>query len=124
MQILLTLAFLFVSTSTHAQFSQQERDRAALQKLFKALHDVSKMELKCEKDDDCLVYSAGSKACGGPTDYVVTSTFNQYLPYVEYLSKQTKEKEHEFNVKYQIMSDCSLRMAPVPVCEAKVCNAQ
>lgn len=124
MKIILSLAFLFLSVSTHAQFSQQERDRAALQKLFKAMHDVAKMELKCEKDDDCLVYSAGSKACGGPTDYVVTSTFNQYLPYVEYLSKQTNEKEHEFNVKYQIMSDCSLRLAPVPVCEAKICNAQ
>lgn len=124
MKFLVSLIILCSANMTHAQFSQEQRDRIQLQKLFQSLYDIAKHELKCEADDDCVVYPAGSRACGGPSDYVLTSVNNEYLPYVEYLSKQTKEKEHEFNKKYGIMSTCELRVQPSALCEAKLCITQ
>jgi hypothetical protein len=123
MKLLISLLILLSANSTYAQFSQEQRDRIALQKLSAKLHEMAEANLSCEADSDCLLYPAGSKACGGPTQYIIASTKNEYLPYVEYLAKLLTEKEHQFNARYHVISDCSLRMPPVPVCEAKICKA-
>ena len=61
----------------------------------------------CNEDTDCDYLAYGSKACGGPTGYVVFSTAIDVDLLKEMIEDYTKLEE-EYNIKFGIISDCSI----------------
>lgn len=123
MKLLVSLLLFTYMNSTYAQFNPQQRDRAVIDSIYRSLREIAESDLTCETSDDCVVYATGTRACGGPSGSVITSSNNKNLPYVEYLAKLTAEKEHEFNIQYGVISICSVLRLPVPTCVSNKCIA-
>lgn len=124
MRLFVFACFLIsLSTGAFAQSRQQERDRSSLEALVKGIHLLAKSNLSCVSDKDCVLFPIGSRACGGPSSYVMTSVFNSNYEEIEILSEKSREKEYAYNIQYRVYSNCSLLDAPRPSCVSKICIA-
>ena len=124
MRLFIFACFLFsLSTGAFAQSTQQERDRSSIRALIKGIHLLANSNLSCVSDKDCVLFPLGSKACGGPSSYVVTSVYNSNFEEIELLSEKSREKEYAYNLQYRVYSNCSLLDAPRPSCASKICTA-
>jgi hypothetical protein len=68
----------------------------------------------CDANSTCEVIAFGSKACGGPKEYLVYSSAVD----VNYLINQVEaynEQEAIYNVQFSIVSDCALVAPPANV---------
>lgn len=117
------LLFTLTSLLTNA-FAVEgiERDRAAIKALVASVQLLAKSDLSCTSGSDCVALAVGSRACGGPSSFVVTSKDNANLAELETLTHATTEKEYAFNHKYRIVSICSVAMPPELACEKKLCK--
>lgn len=87
----------------------QKYDQAQLDKL-KASIESEVSGLECKDADEWAFTPMGTKACGGPSQYIaypkkIETTF---LPRVN----DYTEKVRVFNEKYNIVSDCMMIMPP------------
>jgi hypothetical protein len=119
-------AALLLSISAHAfsqsRHQQQQRDRLAISALIKSIQVLAEADLTCTSNFDCLMVNVGSRSCGGPSGYILTSARNDNLGEIEFLSRSSEFKERVFNQKYEIMSTCEVRFPPVPSCQNFVCS--
>lgn len=118
----LLIALLILPSFSFAQSSQQEIDWAAIQKLSAATHALATTDLSCSEDSDCLVMPMGTTACGSPSDYIMTSRNNWNLKEVRKLSRLVTLKEHQFNVRYDVISTCEYLMPPEVTCRENKCT--
>jgi hypothetical protein len=82
---------------------------------------LSNAELQCKTSADCDYVAAGSRACGGPNDYIVVSKLNQNLAEVKFLAKASEDKEDIYNAENGAISICSLVSPPTVSCVKKIC---
>ncbi|HXH30373.1 MAG TPA: hypothetical protein VNJ01_06150 [Bacteriovoracaceae bacterium] len=120
----LSMFALTLTTGAWAQSGNQVRDRAAIDQLFSTTKGLSASDLSCSKTTDCTAMELGSKACGGPSDFVVASKKNKNLEEVSYLAQRTVDRENDYNVSYNVISDCMLRLPPEVSCQANVCKGE
>ncbi|MFC3562167.1 hypothetical protein [Pedobacter jamesrossensis] len=90
--------------------STKEADESELKVL---LNEIEKMSdgITCTNASDWRFVPIGSKPCGGSTHFVLYSVkidTNLFLQKVE----QYTQKQKNFNVKYQLSSDCKGIVAP------------
>lgn len=119
---LLSVLLLAFSFNAFSQSVEQSRDRLAIDALAKTAHLLSKLDLRCAEASDCMVIPMGTKACGGPTSYLVTSRLHRYLDEIEELSSKVTDKEKEYNDRYRVGSDCSIMSPPIVECRNKICS--
>jgi hypothetical protein len=77
----------------------------------------------CNESVQCSYIAFGSKACGGPTSFLLYSTS---INVNELTSKVAvfNQMQRDFNQKYGIISDCSIVIPPSSlVCENNKCKA-
>jgi hypothetical protein len=68
-------------------------------------------EFSCTDDGSCLTMPLGAKPCGGPWEYLVyPSTVN--AEELQHMVDEYFEAESAYNVKYGIISDCSIESPP------------
>ena len=89
--------------------------------LIKAATLLSNAELQCKTSADCDYVAAGSRACGGPNDYIVVSKLNQNLSEVKLLAKASEDKEYVYNIENGTISICSMEVPPITSCVIKTC---
>ncbi|WP_408098034.1 hypothetical protein ACJVC5_03670 [Peredibacter sp. HCB2-198] len=114
------LPFVFIS-GVWAQDNQQ-RDAEAIAQLIKVTKYLADSDLRCAKASDCKIIPIGSRACGGPSSYMITSQFNSNMAELEYLATQTEVKQAAYNRNYNVMSICTLVMPPEAKCVASYCR--
>jgi hypothetical protein len=116
--VILTIAFGCSNNSS----SSQEEDLAALNLLNNDIEQLISTAT-CSENTNCEYIAFGSKACGGPTSYLVYSTSIN----VELLKEKVaeyNEKEDLYNNKWGIFSDCSVVSPPNSVtCQNGKCTA-
>jgi hypothetical protein len=98
------------------ELSEQETDHRELMALFDEIQNLA-YTVSCDDAANWTFTAYGSKACGGPQGYIA---YSSKINTVEFLKKiefyTTAEKE--FNIKWGIVSDCSIVNQPKEV----VCN--
>lgn len=106
---LIFCALLQVSCSKD-DHSSKDKDLKELEALYKEIDLMSKSNI-CVNAADWAFTAIGSKACGGPTNFIAYST---KLNTVEFLKKVQAytEAQDKFNKKWRIYSDCMLIAMP------------
>lgn len=120
-KFVILLAFT-LSSFTFAQANQREQDARAISDLVEAAKLLAGTNLECQDSTDCVVLEVGSRACGGPAGHLISSKKNQNLPELEYLGQQSSLKEAEFNLKYRVLSICSVKIPPQVGCIRAQCK--
>ena len=115
--LLITLSF-----NSYAQSTEETRDRLSISLLAKATHAIARLDLSCKQASECSIIPMGSKPCGGPTSYVVTSVNHRYLSDIEELASKVSEKEKDFNERYGRISNCSILYPPEVKCLENKCS--
>jgi len=92
-----------------------------ISKLTVAMQDMND-DLSCVQDANCEAIAYGSRACGGPTGYMVVS--NQSLRYndIVILADELTEKEVLHNQMTGAVSTCEFLMPPTVSCIANTCK--
>jgi len=76
----------------------------------------------CNDETECASIAFGSKPCGGPWSYLVYSTSID-VQLLKDKVKQFNQMQQEFNIKYGIISDCSIALPPTGfLCEDNKCK--
>lgn len=100
------------SCSTHVQLSQQD-EAQKLNEMFSKIENLAS-SVSCENATNWTFTSYGSKACGGPVGYIAYSkNINVDLFISQIEAHKTAQKE--FNIKWGVMSDCSIAQQPTDV---------
>lgn len=119
MKALFLVTTILMSTSLFAQ--DKIREAKAIASLKDATEALASSNLECDSSADCVVLGLGSKACGGVSKFIITSSKNANFDEVEYLAERTNLRERAFNVRYGVISNCSMKMPPAPTCMNKMC---
>jgi hypothetical protein len=85
---------------------------------------LSDISLDCGTANDCAVIPMGSRACGGPTSFVLTSKANPSLQAVLSTVALVTKAESDANVKFGMMSICSVETPPPVACLKNMCITQ
>ena len=116
------LVIMCYSLSAQENITPEKKERIGIKTLVAAAEKLATYDRSCAEDGDCVQFPIGSRACGGPNGYILTSRLNSLLDEVEYLARQSEIKESAFNQKYGIYSICSIVPKPIVKCVSKVCR--
>lgn len=96
--------------------STQEQDLEHLNEMFEEISVIASSEV-CEDASLWSFTSYGSKACGGPVGYMAYPTTIDTADFLQKIEAH-REAEDTYNIKWGIISDCSLPAPPSGVaCE-------
>lgn len=118
----LALFLLTFSLNSFSQSTNETRDRLTINLLAKAAHAIANLDLSCDQTSDCAIIEMGSKPCGGPTSYIVTSVNHRYYTDIEELANKVSVKEKDFNDRYGRISNCSIISPPRIECLKNKCS--
>ena len=107
--LLITLLIGFTSCEKNTD-DDRAQDELELRNMFDEITDLAN-SVPCTDSNDWELIPYGSKACGGPQGYIAYSKsidVDKFKDMVEDYS----QAEEEFNIKYKIVSDCSVVQAP------------
>lgn len=76
---------------------------------------------QCSTSSQCKVSAVGSRACGGPSDYIVYSTQSAPQEQVSALSDTITQLESTYNAQKGMMSICQHLTAPSTQCVENKC---
>jgi hypothetical protein len=77
----------------------------------------------CTENSSCAIIAFGSKACGGPKEFLVYST-SLNVNYLEQQVAAYNEQEANYNMQFNIVSDCLAVQPPENIgCVNGVCKA-
>lgn len=94
--------------------------RSAMQAAHSQLKALTK-DLNCDTSAQCQVLPVGSRACGGPSSYLVFSTKNTDSEKVASLAKHITSLESQFNAQTGMASICQHLTAPAAQCVSNKC---
>lgn len=75
----------------------------------------------CNGEGDCASIAFGSKACGGPQEFLVYAPSTVSVPELRQLVKEYNGLEKELNLLTNAVSTCDIITAPQLFCEDQVC---
>ncbi len=76
---------------------------------------------RCDNSSQCKVLPVGSRACGGPSSFIVYSTKTADTAEVEKLAKDITALEKRFNAVNDMMSICQHLTTPSTQCSNNTC---
>lgn len=102
--------------------SNQDQEYQALLNFKQTIEELASSSV-CNETTVCKYIAFGSKACGGPWNYLVYST-SINTENLEDLVENYNQQESDFNTKWGIVSDCSVNNPPMSLtCENNTCIA-
>lgn len=122
MKILIVIVTLIFSLSAFTQSARQRMDRAEIDHLVIMAKHLARKDLSCMHASDCHILPIGSRACGGPSDYLKTSRFNVNLHEIERIASRATHKEERYNERYRVVSPCTVMLPPEPNCVKRQCR--
>ncbi len=99
--------------------SEEEMDYQKLTQTGAEIKDYAKN--KACAGDECRVMSMGSKACGGPTQFIVYSVGKVDEKVLTQKINSYTEYERQLNIKYSRISDCAMIAIPTVDCVNGLC---
>ena len=106
--------FLFlVSCSNDDIDLSRTQEQEALDEMFIDIVEQA-MNDDCDNDENWSFTAIGSKACGGPSGFIIYSSTINTEYFLNEVSTYT-QKEAGFNEKWKIVSDCSTPRIPSAV---------
>jgi len=100
----------------------KEQEQEELAQLKHLIEDLTSESI-CNQSTECKYIAFGSKPCGGPWSYLIYST-SINTDQLEDMVSIYNQKENAFNIKYNVVSDCSLAIPPSELsCENNQCIA-
>jgi hypothetical protein len=99
---------------------QEQPTRENIQKAHQQLKTLT-ADSQCDNSAQCKVVAVGSRACGGPSSYLVYSNKTANEQAVEQLSKKITSLESQFNAENSMVSICQHLMAPGAQCVENKC---
>lgn len=115
------LTFLAFQCEDDLQAAQKE-EQTTLLALKTEIETIANSSV-CSESTECQYIAFGSKPCGGPWSYIIYSSSIDTNT-LETLVTSYNEKEHDFNIKYGIVSTCDFVSPPSSVeCENNICVA-
>lgn len=99
--------------------NDQSADLEALEAMFEEIEMLAN-SVACTDATEWLFTPYGSKACGGPQGYIA---YSNQIDVANFLLKveQYSEAEHNYNIRWGIISTCDLPLPPTGVsCEDDV----
>ncbi|MFY8275263.1 hypothetical protein AAEU32_14140 [Pseudoalteromonas sp. SSDWG2] len=76
----------------------------------------------CDNSMQCKVVAVGSRACGGPNDYIVYSSKTADANEVQKLADQITASEAQFNAATGMVSICEHLSRPATQCQQNQCT--
>jgi hypothetical protein len=113
---------LFISCAKEVTLTPTDEDQQLVQ-LAKNIEEFAKNKA-CTGGDNCRSMAMGSKACGGPTSYIIYSLSKTDEKLLAEKVKQYTDLEKEINIKYNRISDCSFLIPPTVDCLNGVCASK
>jgi hypothetical protein len=113
---------LFMACSKETTLTPADEDQQLAQ-LGKDIEEFAKNKA-CSGGDNCRSMAMGSKACGGPTSYIIYSLSNTDEKQLSDKVKQYTDLQKALNIKYNRISDCSLLVPPTVDCLNGVCGSK
>jgi hypothetical protein len=95
------------------ELSEQEIEHRSLMDLFNEIQNLS-YSVSCSDATDWNFVAYGSKACGGAQGYIAYSSQIDTATFLQKIELYTKS-EKDFNIKWGVISDCSIPNAPTSV---------
>lgn len=89
--------------------------------LVKAMRVLNEQDLSCQSTEECTTVAYGSKACGGPNGFLVTSNNNDKVEQINSLARMTERVEEDYNRENGINSTCDQVLAPEFKCIQNTC---
>jgi len=116
LMLLMTLGIVVACEKSETS-NDQESDRERLIEMRQEILDQINA-IPCENEEDWRPQALGSKACGGPQEYIpYPETVDESGELLDLIEKHTRLEE-EYNKKYNIISDCRAITSPKGVrCE-------
>ena len=100
----------------------QEKDSEFISKVVTEIQNYTQ-DRSCTDNDQCQWMPLGAKACGGPVMYIPFSTKNVSKTLLQEKASYLSDIQAQFNIRYEIMSDCMFLMAPEPIgCVNNLCQ--
>lgn len=106
--------FLLLIGCEEKDFQNTRFDDEQEMSILKNEIDKLSTQLSCDQAVDWKIAAIGSKACGGASGYIAYSVKVDEKLFLEKVTLYT-QKQKAFNVKWGIVSDCSLIMPPKAV---------
>lgn len=100
--------------------TQEQPTRENIQKAHQQLQALT-ADPQCDSSAQCKVLAVGSRACGGPSSYLVYSNKTANEQAVEQLSKKITSLESQFNAENSMVSICQHLMTPGAQCVENKC---
>jgi hypothetical protein len=113
---------LFMACTKEATLTPADEDKQLTQ-LAKDIEEFAKNKA-CTGGDNCRAMAMGSKACGGPTSYIIYSSSKTDEKLLSEKVKQYTDLEKEINIKYNRVSDCRFLLPPTVDCLNGVCASK
>jgi Fe-S-cluster containining protein len=113
---------LFVACSRQETLTPTIDDQK-LEQLGKEIQDFAKNKA-CSGSDDCRTMAMGSKACGGPTNYIIYALSKTDEKQLAEKVKQYTDFQKELNIKYNRTSDCLFLSPPTVNCLSGICTSK
>lgn len=125
MRFFIVLGLFFLSITSCSTDTLAEEKALDLKKVTDLKSEITALvdSSVCNDETECAYVGFGSKACGGYLSYLV---YSNSIDTDLLLTKVTEfnQMQHEFNEKYNIVSDCSILLPPTGLtCEDNKCKA-
>ena len=95
------------------ELTEQEIEHRALMNLFNEIQNLAN-SVSCTNTSNWLFTQYGAKACGGPQGFMAYSSQIDTDAFLQKIEIYT-QAEKDFNIKWGIVSDCSIPNAPTSV---------
>ncbi|KZN60332.1 hypothetical protein [Pseudoalteromonas luteoviolacea] len=103
-----------------AKYDQGAIDEATLKNQYAYLKFITK-DKSCDSSSQCQAIPVGSRACGGPSSYLVFSTKTADHKKVYELAKKLTHAESQYNAKTGMISICEHLRQPATQCIENTC---
>lgn len=111
--ILIACLLLLCIFSCEKNETSQEQDLTKLQELKSKIITLAENKT-CEESSHWNFTPIGNKACGGPKEYIAYSNKIEVSKFLKLVEEYTKA-EKTYNIKWGIVSDCSVPKQPSAV---------
>jgi hypothetical protein len=90
--------------------------------LEREIDALTRADLSCASDDECVVLPVGYKECGGPWRYLVASQHNRKLEQVKRSLQLQLALQKEDSARKGLLSKCDVTPQPFGVCARGQCS--
>ncbi len=117
---MLKIISIMILTSATSIFAKQLPENP-VNHIVEAIEVLNEFEMRCKSDNDCTSVALGSKACGGPQGFIISSEKNSKMNQIETLAIMSEKLAKDYNRENNINSDCEYEIAPSVSCVRNRC---